>query len=124
MAHALNYGSFFAAESTWDYTADQGIARRYLVARSDNHAKWGLAVGGLLVPVAITLFFSIGILLYVFYQSNPASAFDQFLMMALRLSRKTCRIFLILGMVLAKIALVLALPIAKKCLKACAVASA
>lgn len=67
---------FLLTEGTWDYSADQGIGQRYLVARSDGHAKWGLVAGGALVPFVIWLFFAIGLLLYLFYQSHPEIAFD------------------------------------------------
>ncbi|OYV46605.1 MAG: hypothetical protein B7X06_03500, partial [Verrucomicrobia bacterium 21-51-4] len=62
---------FFTAIGMDFYAANQGVAQRYIVARSDNHAKWGLAAGGFVLPWIVSLFFGVGILLYIFHQANP-----------------------------------------------------
>jgi solute:Na+ symporter, SSS family len=53
-----------------DYGTNQGFAQRYLVARSEKHAKWGAAIGGILIPLVAIIFFSIGLFLYVFYEGQ------------------------------------------------------
>ena len=72
----LPMACFLAVERTYDYTASQCMAQRYLVARTEGHAKAGLLVGGLLIPVVVGLFFVIGVLLYNFYQMQLPGLVD------------------------------------------------
>ncbi len=48
--------------------ANQGFAQRYLVARSDSHAKIGMLISGLIIPCVVLLFFLIGVFLRIYYQ--------------------------------------------------------
>ncbi len=70
---------FFITRGISFFISDQTIAQRYLVARSDKHAKGGLMVAALLTPLIIGIFIAIGIGLYLFYSVNPQLASPEIL---------------------------------------------
>jgi solute:Na+ symporter, SSS family len=51
---------------------DQFLVQRLLAARSEREAKLGLSLSGLLVFAQFTLFLTIGVMLYTYYQQVPA----------------------------------------------------
>jgi SSS family solute:Na+ symporter len=59
------YGLFFYLQQ---YTGDQMIVQRYLVARSDREARRGIALGATLCVPVWALFMLIGTLCWCFYQ--------------------------------------------------------
>jgi solute:Na+ symporter, SSS family len=50
---------------------DQFFVQRFLAARSQRAAAWGVFASGLVVFVQFTLFLFIGVLLWVYYQQHP-----------------------------------------------------
>lgn len=64
----LMYGIFINLQN---YGIDQNYVQRYKTARSDKSARFSALFGGLLyLPVSL-MFFIIGTLLFVFYQTQP-----------------------------------------------------
>ena len=61
------YGFFYYLQR---YTADQTVAQRYLVAKSDREAWRGIAMGTLLCIPVWSLFMLIGTLCWVFYKGG------------------------------------------------------
>lgn len=61
------YGFFYYLQR---YTADQTVAQRYLVAKSDREAWRGIALGTLLCIPVWSLFMLIGTLCWVFYKTG------------------------------------------------------
>lgn len=59
--------AFFTFNSITFYGSCQGTAQRYLVGRSDGHAKGGVLSGGFLSVVCITLFYVLGMILYLYH---------------------------------------------------------
>jgi SSS family transporter len=53
---------------------DQFLVQRLLAARSAREARLGLSLSGLLVFVQFTLFLTIGVMLYTYYQQTPPPA--------------------------------------------------
>jgi SSS family solute:Na+ symporter len=49
------------------YGSCQGTAQRYLVARSDGHAKGGVVFGGLSIVFCTAMFYGLGIALFLYY---------------------------------------------------------
>ncbi len=66
---AISFLFFFFVDAEF-YSSNQGLAQRYIVARSLNHARWGAIIGGAIIPMVAVLFFAIGVLLYVFYNGT------------------------------------------------------
>ncbi len=56
-----------------NYAVDQGFVQRYLAAESEKAAKQGFFRGSLLIFVGPILFYLIGALLFVFYQTTQHS---------------------------------------------------
>tara|TARA_B100000965_G_scaffold406457_1_gene445510 strand:+ start:85 stop:2883 length:2799 start_codon:yes stop_codon:yes gene_type:complete len=54
------------------YATNQGVAQRYLAARSDKAAKRSIYMVACINPFIVLLFFLIGLALYGFYQLNPS----------------------------------------------------
>ncbi len=70
-------GLFFVIFGVQVYTTNQGIAQRYLVARSEKDAKLGLLTGAVIIPLIVILFFFVGVLLYLFYlKGSPELSLD------------------------------------------------
>ena len=67
--------AFFAFNSITFLGSCQGTAQRYLVGRSNQHAKGGVLVSGVLSIICITLFYVMGLVLYLYYynihQTSP-----------------------------------------------------
>ena len=63
---------FFIVTSVSYFVSDQSIGQRYLVARSDSHARRGLLAAGLCTPFILGVFILIGVALFLFYKINPA----------------------------------------------------
>lgn len=59
--------AFFTFNSLTFLGSCQGTAQRYLVGRSNQHAKGGVLAGGVLSITCITLFYAIGLVLYLYY---------------------------------------------------------
>lgn len=62
---------FWSAMGIQGFFSNQAFAQRYIVARSSGHAKVGLAVGAVGAAAAVTLFVTIGFLLYFYKKTNP-----------------------------------------------------
>mgnify|MGYP001432032672 CR=1 FL=1 len=70
---------FFITSASSYFVSDQTIAQRYLVARSDSHAKKGLIAASLCMPFFAIIFIFIGLGLYLFYALNPTLASPEIL---------------------------------------------
>jgi SSS family solute:Na+ symporter len=62
---------FGLAENLRNFSIDQNYVQRILAARSERSAKRALWIGGLLYIPVSALFFAIGTLLFVYYQTLP-----------------------------------------------------
>ena len=62
---------FFITSAVSYFISDQTIGQRYLVARSDAHAKKGLLFASICMPLFATIFLAIGVALYLYYTLNP-----------------------------------------------------
>ena len=63
---------FYVVTGVSYLVSDQTMGQRYLVARSDSHAKRGLLAAGFCTPFILGIFILIGISLFTFYKINPA----------------------------------------------------
>ncbi len=99
-----------------NYTVDQGYVQRYLAAESEKAAKRGVFRGSLLICIGPALFFLIGALLFVFYQTTqhspdlikaitdkPDSAFPTFILMELPVGLKGIMIIGVLAAAMSTI---------------------
>lgn len=62
---------FFITSAVSYFISDQTIGQRYLVARSDSHAKKGLLFASICMPLFAMIFLAIGVALYFYYTLNP-----------------------------------------------------
>jgi len=64
-------GAIFQA--SLPYVSDQAVIQRYMTVPTEAHARRAIWTNALLIIPSSILFFGVGSLLFIFYQSNPSS---------------------------------------------------